>query len=349
MSGNRCRRLGAGLARSLALAFLAVLLLATAAVGAVLWTLVAVPLTANQGQATTFSLTATDLIGSSEDVGCVRVTLGSAFSVSGAAISSVSNGGTWLATHTATSATVHSQDGGDRLGVLGSVTFTITATPQLAGVLTWSAIAYAQQDCSGPTGSSTVVVTVLAGAPTPTPTPTSTPTPAPSASSTPKVTSSPGGSVAPTASPSPSGPSSTAGQVSPTPAIVAGSSPPDSPQPAPGAGGSGAASGPGPGGPGGAPPGSSSSAYRLVAAGTGSGPGGLAASVGGLALGSAWIVPAAAIGGPGLLVLLWLALQLVAGIAWLPAGRGVRGEPPPQPIGVVRSQPSRRLRTSARK
>lgn len=39
-----------------------------------------------------------------------------------------------------------------------------------------------------------------------------------------------------------------------------------------------------------------------------------------------WVVPAAVIGGPGLVVLLWIAAQAVAGGIWLPAARRLRGD-----------------------
>lgn len=37
-----------------------------------------------------------------------------------------------------------------------------------------------------------------------------------------------------------------------------------------------------------------------------------------------WFVPAAVVGAPGLLVILWIALQLGAGLAWLPVARRFR-------------------------
>jgi len=37
-------------------------------------------------------------------------------------------------------------------------------------------------------------------------------------------------------------------------------------------------------------------------------------------------VPGALIAGPGLLVLIWLAIQVVAGMVWLPAARRIRGD-----------------------
>jgi hypothetical protein len=51
-------------------------------------------------------------------------------------------------------------------------------------------------------------------------------------------------------------------------------------------------------------------------------------SLGGLNLASLqfWLVPGAVIGGPGLLALVWLAIQVLAGMAWVPAARRVRGQ-----------------------
>jgi len=51
-------------------------------------------------------------------------------------------------------------------------------------------------------------------------------------------------------------------------------------------------------------------------------------TVGGLGLGGLqlWLVPGAVIAGPGMLVLIWLAIQVMAGMAWLPAARRIRGE-----------------------
>lgn len=39
-----------------------------------------------------------------------------------------------------------------------------------------------------------------------------------------------------------------------------------------------------------------------------------------------WFVPAAAIGAPGLLVLLWVLLQTVGTLAWIPFVRRMRGQ-----------------------
>jgi hypothetical protein len=39
-----------------------------------------------------------------------------------------------------------------------------------------------------------------------------------------------------------------------------------------------------------------------------------------------WAVPAATIGVPGLLILLWVMLQAVGAVAWIPAVRRLRGD-----------------------
>lgn len=49
-------------------------------------------------------------------------------------------------------------------------------------------------------------------------------------------------------------------------------------------------------------------------------------NLGGLDVSQIWFVPAGLLGGPGLLVILWVALQVTAGMAWLPATRRLRGE-----------------------
>jgi len=50
------------------------------------------------------------------------------------------------------------------------------------------------------------------------------------------------------------------------------------------------------------------------------------AGLGNLSTLELWLVPGAVIAGPGLLVLLWLAIQVLAGMVWLPAARRVRGQ-----------------------
>jgi hypothetical protein len=48
--------------------------------------------------------------------------------------------------------------------------------------------------------------------------------------------------------------------------------------------------------------------------------------LGGLDVSQLWFIPAGVLGGPGLLVILWVALQVGAGMAWLPATRRLRGD-----------------------
>lgn len=62
--------------------------------------------------------------------------------------------------------------------------------------------------------------------------------------------------------------------------------------------------------------------------------------VGSLTFGQLWWVPAATIGGPGLLVILFIALQFVGGIVWLPATRRFRRNPPPAGSTVTPVSPS---------
>ena len=61
-----------------------------------------------------------------------------------------------------------------------------------------------------------------------------------------------------------------------------------------------------------------------------------ALSLDGLELGQLWLVPAALVGTSGLLVILWVVLQLVAGAIWLPAARRLRGEDWPRAQIIVR-------------
>jgi hypothetical protein len=49
-----------------------------------------------------------------------------------------------------------------------------------------------------------------------------------------------------------------------------------------------------------------------------------------------WSIPAAIISGPGVLVLLWLALQALGAVLWVPAVRRMRGED-------ARRRPRRRI------
>jgi len=52
-----------------------------------------------------------------------------------------------------------------------------------------------------------------------------------------------------------------------------------------------------------------------------------------------WAIPGAVIGGPGLLVILWVAIQTGAALAWIPAVRRMRGRDSDRPL--ARSRPPR--------
>ena len=356
-------------------------MLPSQAAAALLWTLTASPLTATTGVSTAFTLVGTngDLL---SDIGCIRVTVPNA-SVHGASIIAVSNGRTWLTSVSGNTVWVQSQDGGGRLALLQSVTFRIQATPSAPGAFAWNANAYSQQDCAG-TGSllgvpPVVVVSGPAVTPSPTPTPTASPTPTSTPTPQPTRTPTPEPSFPLPSLPVPSLPLPTL----PLPTPSASSSPEPSaplpslpiasatPTPSPGASQPALSSTPSPtsgsGGSGGSQDGGNPAGGGAVAAPVG--PGGVGVrttptgsdglTVAGLGLGGLqlWLVPGAVIAGPGLLVLIWLAIQVVAGMVWLPAARRIRGEnerrpdgtPRPQPMGVLKSQASSRFRTSARK
>ena len=340
---------------ALAAAALALAILPSQVAAALLWTLTASPLAATTGVSTTFTLVGTngDLL---NPIGCIRVTVPSA-SVEGASIVSASNGSTWLTTVNGNTVWARSQLSGGRLALLQSVTFRIQATPSAPGAYAWNSNAYTRQDCMG-TGSLLGVppVVVVSGAaptpsPTPQPTPTSTAKPTPAPTPTPRAPT-PTPSPTPQASlPLPSAPipslpvpslpvPTSSAPSSPLPSLPLPSLPLPSPSATPAAStgpaassSSGAGAGPGSGpSAGGGSSGSGAVPVTLGPDGLGvrttpAGSAGL--SVGGLgSIGvfGLWLVPGAVIAGPGLLALIWLAIQVLAGIAWLPAARRVRGQ-----------------------
>ena len=226
--------------------------------------------------------------------------------------------------------------------------FTYTANASYSGVDTFR---YRAGD--GISSSATTAVSLVVSAPTPSPSPTPTPSPVATPSPVPTPTPTrPAPSIPLPSLPAPSVPmpslplpnaslSPSPGASFPLPSMpraLPSASPSlgvpqpspsgNGPTPSPGIGGGGVADGGG--GPldGGGP-----------AAPVAIGPGGLGVrttpagsnglSVGGLGDVGAlqlWLVPGAVIAGPGLLVLIWLAIQVLAGMAWLPAARRVRGQ-----------------------
>ena len=315
--------------RALACAVIAlsVAALPQAALGLLVWTFVVLPLTVTAGQGTVFTMTATNVAGP-DDLGCMEVTLPSSFSIESVSDPVASNGDDWSATLTNTTVLARSLSGGGRLNIGESVTFQVKATPSAAGVTSWPNHAHRQQDCGGLTEIGlpvqVVVLPAVLPSPTPKPSPTPNPTPRPTVrptplpslpvslpplpslgpSSTPAPTARPTDSASPSARTSPSSTASEAATPSPVPASAAPTSTP---------GGDGAGTGTSP-----------SHAPRVPPD-----PGTVRIGSGTLTVldgFGTWSVPAAVVGVPGLLVVLWVALQTVGALAWIPAVRRLRGE-----------------------
>ena len=345
----------------------------------ILWTLTASPLTATTGVQRVFTLTATNedplaAILSSSEIGCVIVDVPGNFTIAAATVTGSNAGETWhVDAIVGNRVKVHTDSGGDRLGLLGWVRFTVTATAFNSGSLTWNSRAFRQQDCTGGAAILGVppIVLVTGPAVTPTPIPTPTPTPTPTPSPTPKPTSTPTPRPTPTPTPTPILPLPSVPLPSlpipipslPLPEPSNEPPPPEpsgngssSPQPTtapdgpvsvapPGPGGSSAPSNTGPGGSsapsstdaGGAPqpgsvgpqaPGAVDIAPRIVfdEARLELGTGGL-----GVFADIFWTVPAATLGVPGILLIIWVGLQTVGALAWIPAVRRLRGDEPTTP------------------
>ena len=333
-----------------------------------LWSLTASPLAATTGVQKVFTLTATNedplaALDSSREIGCVVVDVPGNFSVAGAVVTGSNAGDGWhVDSVVGNRVTVHTDSGGDRLELLGWVRFTVTATPMQTGSLVWSARAHRAQDCSGAAAligvPPIVVVTGPPVTPTPEPTPMPTPTPKPTPKPTPAPTPRPTPPPLPVPLPSvplPSLPVPLPSFGQPPGPEPEPTRPPTSSAPRPSAEPSASEDdGPRPpretdpgGGPGAVPPSSGGSAVD----GPGDGPGdGAAAPVAvdaprvafdepQLDLGSMdvdllagveiWSVPAATLGVPGILLLVWVALQAVGALAWIPAVRRLRGDEEP--------------------
>ena len=280
------------------------------------WTLVGGPLVATLFTSTTFTFTATNLAYGS-GIGCVEVQLPVEFVIESLGDPAPSDtqqdwssglyGGTnWVL--------AHSNNGGGRLDIGESVTFTITATATSAGNWIWNTHAHRRQDCTGPNiedGLWPMVVNPIVPpsvpptpVPTPIPTPQPTPVPTPRAEpvDTPAPTPTPAGS--PTATPRPS----PTGTPQPTPEVIV--AVPAAPPSASG------------------PPASVGRMAPLTDRETSSI--GLGTEVFALLEGPlVWFVPSAVMGGPGLLILLFVALQAGGALAWIPAVRRMSGEPVP--------------------
>jgi hypothetical protein len=351
-------------------AALAVLVLPVTAGAALLWTLVGTPLTAATYQSTTFSFTATNLDLLSV-LGCLEVDMPASFQITGTGTPNASNGDTWVTSLIGNAVVVRSINGGGRLKLLETVTFSIQARPMAAGAFALPNHSHVRQDCTSSDQPGVALpITVLPGA-TPTPTPSPTPSPTPRATPTPTPTQRPTPVPLPVPTlplptlpvptlplPSQPGPSDPLPSVLPTP------SPPSEATATPGATGPSIvdASPIGSASPRPTPTPVASGSANLPPAGTAPGGGTSAGGTAGapaavrlepqeltldtqlldiLGTPQVWFVPAAAIGAPGLLVLLWVALQTVGTLAWIPSVRRMRGQDRPAARGGARRLPRR--------
>ena len=309
-----------------ALAALAVASLTLSTAGSVravsLWTLTATPLVATAGQSTTFHMLAANVLG--PPAGCINVEIPSSFVIQSAGNVVASDGSLWVAAVVGTWVEVTSLSGIDHLDPLETVSFDIQLLPTQAGAWTWNNHVHVPQQCTGPAYNGLPVTVVVAPAILPTPIPTPVPTPIPTAVPTPIPTLPPLPTPIPTLPPLPT-PIPTLPPLPtlrPDPTAVATPAPTSTPRPSltpePVA-----VSGPS------APTDGTGSVGRLAdLGGPGTGSFGLGTDV--VALLDApfvWLVPGAAVGVPGLLVLLWIALQAVGALAWIPAVRRMSGEP----------------------
>ena len=273
-----------------------------------LWTLTASPLVATAGQSTTFGMLAVNVAG--PQAGCINVEIPSSFVIQAAGNVVASDGSAWVAAVVGTWVEVTAVSGLDFLDPLESVSFDIQLLPIKAGTWNWNNHVHVSNECQGPADNGVPVTVVVAPAIVPTPVPTPLPTPLPTAVPTLPPLSTPLPTLPPLLTPRPD-PTATATPAptstprpSPTPEPVAFSPPPD-------------------------PTGGAASVGRLAdLGGPGTGSFGLGTDI--VALLDAplvWLVPGAVVGVPGLLVLLWIALQAVGALAWIPAVRRMSGEP----------------------
>lgn len=296
---------------------------------AVLWTMTVSPTTAVEGESTTFTFTVTngDALAL---IGCVVVQLPRSFAYESGHVVDSSSGAEWRLERSGRAVSVHAVANGGRLRALESVRFAITLTPQETGTHAFAGDAYSAIDCTGTASPLALAPTVLVSAgatpiPTPTPTPTpkslATPTPTPLTNATPTPTpdppASPGASdsAAPSAQPSETDAAETPGG---TGSEGPGGSGPDASPAA--SGGSSQRDG-----------GGSISALGIdPLSGEPSADAPVSLNLGPLsALGGApeWSIPAVVVGTPGVLLILWVALQVSAALAWFPLVRRLRGSP----------------------
>ncbi len=310
----------------------------------IVYTLVAVPATATAEVVTAFNMTLTNVAGP-DDLGCLEVTLPPEYEIHSVSDPVGPPGRDWSSSfNDQNTVVVWSESGGGRLRVLQSATFTIVAMPKEAGPTTWSNHAHRSHNCDDSEQVGVpVAVLVLPPLPTPTPRPTPRPTPKPTPPPTPPPTPAPlpvpvpslpvplpSIGQPPTPEPEPTGPpTSSAPRRSPRPTASD-----DEPATRPRASvlDEGASVGPLPTAGGGGGGAAGSAADPPVTRDAPSvafdepelqlGPVGIDV----LAGIEVWSVPAATLGVPGILLLIWVALQAVGALAWIPAVKRLRGD-----------------------
>jgi hypothetical protein len=355
MTGGR-----AGAHRRVAIAVAAALLLITPAVAfaARSWRLTAVPTALVSGVPTTITLSVTNTGGNGggDEMTCVRISIPSSFTVSGASIVSVRGQVVgpavqgWQVVFGA--GLVVFKNPADNYPLIGSsppldqAVFTITGVANVAGSMTWNGTAFDKAGSTGTTGCGSgqfpvlqvpfAVVGTTPATPAPTPIPTPRPTPIPTPRPTPIPTPRPTTIATPQAPLAPT-PRPTALPAATTRAV--GTAEPARADESPSATESAAGSGserPSPS----AAVAPSTTTLPSSSAATGPSPGGsgrpiVALEDNGVSLGidsfgvmasfGLYAVPAAAIAVPGLVVLAWLGLQTIGALAWIPAVRRLRG------------------------
>ncbi|HLA65784.1 MAG TPA: hypothetical protein VK600_04290 [Candidatus Saccharimonadales bacterium] len=307
------------------------------------WTLTPTAFTATANQSTTFTLTATNLTPLLE-LGCVQVDL-QGFVIESIGTPAASNSKAWVSIESGGSVIVYSVTAGGRLTIGQWVTFTIRADANSAGAFLWTNHAHQQRDCSGTAEIgvplSVTVLPALVATPTPAPTavptPTATPTPAPSLplpsiSLLPSVSLLPSISQLPSVSLLPSLPPGSSG-ATPSPAATvppsAGqtSQPTGTPGPSSSVSSGGVPGSTGEGAGGGAADAPATPALHLARGAGNSEDTGISVDMPGvLDLNYGWLVPAAPVAVPGLLVILWVFLQAIGALAWIPSVRRMADE-----------------------
>lgn len=167
---------------------------AAPAAALLVWSLSPTVVTATAGQMTTVSFTVTNLDVFGRNLGCVEIDLPASYTSISASVGNASNGDEWDTSIAGSSVVVFSQSGGGELegplggGLLGeSVTFTVRMVPTV-GAATWPNHAHQSHNCDATEEVGVPIVATVLPSLLPTPTPVATPKPTPQPTSTPAPT-----------------------------------------------------------------------------------------------------------------------------------------------------------------